>query len=447
MKKIFYSISSFFKKLGRRRFENIALLSAAALIIADFGYHAVSGFSSSVETVPARVGTSTVTLDSEAYVVRDEALVFSDMTGSVMTFVESGGKVKASDEVAGIYYHSAGQEIIYELEELIRARNTIEDAQNACNDKVGALIDARITAMNAEISGALSDGALKRARTLTDSLQYLLSYREIRDSNLDPSELISALDLRIEAVESKLGEPVEKVLSPDAGWFYSETDGFENVTDTEKVKNMDFDALSGLFGAEAEQYRLPWNSYQSESDGAGNSAGGDAPDEDYSTPCVVGKLVSSHIRLIVTVVPSESARFLSLSKSYTARLGNTDQTLTLERAVPSSDGTKTALVFSCVNTASDDPEVRICDISVVMQEYSGFRIPTRAVTYLDGICGVYILRGFVVEFREISVLASVGNTVIADKSADAQSGSYRALAQNDNIIVGGDDLYVGKIIK
>ena len=162
---------------------------------------------------------------------------------------------------------------------------------------------------------------------------------------------------------------------------------------------------------------------------------------------MVGKLVSSHIRLIVTVVPSESARFLSLSKSYTARLGNTDETLTLERAVPSSDGTKTALVFSCVNTASDDPEVRICDISVVMQEYSGFRIPTRAVTYLDGICGVYILRGFVVEFREISVLASVGNTVIADKSADAQSGSYRALAQNDNIIVGGDDLYVGKIIK
>ena len=61
--------------------------------------------------------------------------------------------------------------------------------------------------------------------------------------------------------------------------------------------------------------------------------------------------------------------------------------------------------------------------------------------------GVYIKRGFIVQFREVIPLFAENGMMIVTNDKERSSGSYKLIAQNDNVILKGTDLYDGKILK
>ena len=65
---------------------------------------------------------------------------------------------------------------------------------------------------------------------------------------------------------------------------------------------------------------------------------------------------------------------------------------------------------------------------------------------LDGVTGVYVLKGSVVEFREVSPIAMSDGTILVDAEAES-TGKYSALKYYDILVVRGKELYVGKIVE
>lgn len=66
---------------------------------------------------------------------------------------------------------------------------------------------------------------------------------------------------------------------------------------------------------------------------------------------------------------------------------------------------------------------------------------------MDGVQGVYILVGNIVEFRQIEVLLELDGYYIVTEQDVRDDPDYREkLGLYDAIITGGKDLYVGKMI-
>ena len=90
---------------------------------------------------------------------------------------------------------------------------------------------------------------------------------------------------------------------------------------------------------------------------------------------------------------------------------------------------------------------RIVNMSLTVETHEGFQIPTSAYVVYKGVHGVFVLKGFVVQFREVSVVYRKDSMLIAEVSPKDKSGLFKLLAENDNIIIKGEDLYDGKIVQ
>ena len=147
---------------------------------------------------------------------------------------------------------------------------------------------------------------------------------------------------------------------------------------------------------------------------------------------------------MLSSVSETEARDFSQNSRYAVTLDHTDLTLTLKKTVFENQSPRVALIFSDAALSKTVSLRRISPLTLTVKVHEGFKIPTAAIAEENGVYGVYILKGFRVEFREISIIYRDGNIAVCEK--DFTPVSYRALAENDNVIIKGDELYDGKIV-
>ena len=85
-------------------------------------------------------------------------------------------------------------------------------------------------------------------------------------------------------------------------------------------------------------------------------------------------------------------------------------------------------------------------VQVVKSSFTGYRVPVSAVRIVDGVKGVYILRGSKVLFRKIEPLFEYDGYLIVKERDESAADRASWLAKNDFVIVKGKDLYDGKIV-
>ena len=89
----------------------------------------------------------------------------------------------------------------------------------------------------------------------------------------------------------------------------------------------------------------------------------------------------------------------------------------------------------------DVANLRIEDIEIITDQYTGIRINNKAIREVDGEKGVYVLRGNIIQFKKINIISSSEEYSVVEKVDDS---SY--IKQYDNVITEGVDLYDGKVV-
>jgi hypothetical protein len=91
--------------------------------------------------------------------------------------------------------------------------------------------------------------------------------------------------------------------------------------------------------------------------------------------------------------------------------------------------------------------MRIETAEIVLEEHKGLKINSEAVRVVDGVTGIYILRGNVVSFRKIQI-AYAGEGYVVAKSIHNNSDTTPPLNAElyDEAIIKGKDLYEGKLV-
>ena len=359
--------------------------------------------------------------------LRDEVLVTVSGTPSSVDYkVADGDRVSRGDEVA--VYNSSGV---------------------SASDRVAVeLIDRRIALLSESVS-ATSQYDLKTldAKTKDAVSLYLDSTKEnnLSVSRKTSEQVLSCMikqDIKVNGDKEYFDQMLENckseksailngntskqtvVKSPWAGYFSSRYDGYEGLTATEVLENgQPLSPKSVHTLLDSTPQPRPSN--------------------------YVGKLQHfSFWNFVCTVPESEAERFVPKSswtiRFETASHGTRDVSMTVKE-VSSPENGEIAILFEC--TFFDDAifSLRITDAQIILRSYSGFRVRKDAIRVSDGQSGVYVLIGAKLVFKPVSVLY-IGDDSDFAVVAPAVQNSSKTLLLNDSVVIGGKNIYDGKVV-
>ncbi len=399
----------------------IALALAAVILTVDIVYQLVGATVSSVETLPVSLVQEDMGIDADCYIVREEAPIAFTSDGLLTHSVIDGTRVSAGDKVAEVYGGDAGQsETLVRLSDALERRRLIDEAVSQKGSYSSSAVDREIARLKGEIDAMTSRGEITGLAPLSDSLQIMLYIRELKVGN-DLSAVKAAIDQEIQALREEAGGALATVKSDRAGYYFSACDGYEGILELDALESASPDELRRLLTRQV------------------------TPEK---TDATAGKIVTDYTWCAVTEIPVESARKLSQGSRYTVRFSESADTaveMKLDRLIMEYGSDSAIVILSCTTMPAGFAYTRYQTITIQWGSTNGYRIPVGALRNVDGITGVYVLRGSVVEFREVSPVLLSDGAVLVD--ADAQpTGDYPMLSFYDTVIVRGKELYVGKIV-
>ncbi len=392
----------------------------AVAIVCELCYQFYDSAYESVETVDAVKRELTLTADGVGIIFREETVIGGE-DGRFYSYLASDGeKVSSGQTVARM---SAGSDEVKkaqaEIDELNDEISCLEKAQSAAHGYSVTSIETAIAELRSSIVENAADGSLSELSSKTDELSVLLAASKIvRGEIKNYNDKIAALEKEIDELEKNI-IITGKVKSPKSGYFYSYTDGCEQIISVDDIDTITLDDCEKAVEFVTDR------------------DGGDSND--------VGKVVNSFDWYSICIVDSDPKFGFSEGKTYTVVFGQTETEMTLCRIIKSDGSDKTALVFKSERTVDGFDYSRIQQVSVVYDSILGYDVPSEAVHIEDGVSGVYVLHGNVVEFREIKSVYGDSGMFFSEDGFEAGDGKT-ALSFYDLIIVRGKDLYVGKIV-
>ena len=120
--------------------------------------------------------------------------------------------------------------------------------------------------------------------------------------------------------------------------------------------------------------------------------------------------------------------------------------MVLERRVLAYEQKSVLMVFACNKLPDNFSFERCMTAQIERSAVSGIYVPQSAVYKVDGVTGVYVLRGSVAHFRRIDIIYK-GTDYFLVAERDDSDGRYYYLGSNELIITNGKNLFDGRIVE
>ena len=408
------------KKKSKRGLQTVITLLICAVLLFYVGYQAYRSVFADVDTELAVMHSVYETIDTSGLVYRTETLIPDVQSGYPYFAVENGTRVAKNSVIASVYKDKNSGHIDQEIKEIdaqIDALTVIE--ADAASGRL-SLDNVSSSAQNAlyQLIRNVDNNTFNEVDSAQFDILSLLSKKQlVTGKNVDLSKKIKQLKNEKKQLKSQYNPPKSKVYAPVAGYFADQTDGYESVLKTDQLKNLTVDKLQSYLDMD--------------------------PSED-SDSC--GKIVSGYEWFMACILPDHYYNILGVGKSMSLRMS-----LVMEEAVPATvyacnkDGSgNMVVVFRCDYMSVELSTIRKEAVQIQLVEHTGLKVPKRAIIIDDNQqAGVYVRAGNVVSFRKIEQLYSEP----AEYSVCAVVEEEGYLRMYDDIIVGGKDLYDGKIIR
>lgn len=411
--------------MDKRYLSKIAIyillaIFALALII-ELCYHFFSSVSEDVETVSAEKTTAELSLRGECFIFRDETVIPGDTDGSLCKYlVSNGDKVSDGQKIAEIVDDSdENRQKLSEIEELEGEIACLEGALTLSSKASIVDVEKKISYLRMTLCDLSESGDKVAMSNVSSELSVALAASKIIRGELkNCRELISNLESQKSTLERSVSGKAVKI--DKSGSFYASVDGFEGLLSTATLDSLTLDDC--ISAVESVRSSTP-----------------------SSRPEGVGKVVTSFDWYALCVVDNDRAAGFASGREYELNFGTVSHKMTLVRVIRSEDGDKMALLFESNKTPNTFDYPRLSSVSVVYGETDGYELPAEALRMVDGVSGVYVLHGNVVEFRQIKILFGNDGAFFSEDGFEPDKG-YTALSRYDVVIVKGKDLYVGKIV-
>lgn len=411
----------------RRLFlPRVAMLIFIAIVFVYTVYHLANlFFSEEIKTIISGVTTESDYVSGTGYVFRDETILSSETAGAVDYFVKDGEKISANQEIANLYAVSSEKE-------------------GALAKRMLFLIDKQIEILEkSTISGADAVDLSSLRDEASDNyfkILELLADRDTSELNVQVENMMTTTNKMsvladgnstVSASLAVLKSQREKYLTgahvsltaSRSGYFYYTPDGFETRFNTAVLKDLTADGFYSLVHYyETANLRI--------------------------SDTVYGKLADTANWNFAIPISQKRAERFKLDKEYKLTFKeNNDTTLvmTLSDTIDASSRGETILVFEC-NRLPDNFSLDRCqNAQIELSSVEGIYVPFSAMARVDGLRGVYVLRGGVVYFRKVDIIYTGVDYCIVAENGEGE-GNYKYLGTNELIITNGKNLFDGRIL-
>lgn len=407
----------------KRQLWRLLLLGLSVLALVYIVYQVYLATHQAAKTEVARQTTVNDTVSADLFVVRNESFLETSTDGIIIPMVSSGSRVAAGEGVVAVF---DDEKAASRYAELMQVRVDLERYTRLKQQKNISAVN--LNALGKRISGDVIDLAeTVDSRDLSGMQSQVYDIRDqILARQIATGETVS-LDNKVtdltsrEAVLAKQNRGYETLPSEHSGFFIDNVDGYELATPYDSVSKLTPSDVKKLLKADPEEV----------------------------SEKVIGKVSSDFDWYMVCALDEDKAKNLDVGESVTIELPYSavnSVSATVSSKSKADKKKQVAVVFKSNRMNAYIASLRKEAGEIILHTYTGLKIPTEAVHINeDGVKGVYVLEGNIAKFKQLRTLYTEDDFLISGETPkEGEKGDYVTLY--DAVILGGKDLYDGKII-
>ena len=406
--------------------KRLGIITLALFLLVYVGYQIFLVLYSNVtvETVAAYSVYDTV--ETQAIAIRTETQVEAEVGENYLFYtLQNGNRVSKNGTVAQLYLEEETAGLQEQLALLDEEIALLESAQALADSEYAGLeaIEQQLTRQIRDLAVYVNGQNAEELRAIHAQLLSLMNKRQVIVGSInDFSSKLEQLRNERTNLASRITPPVGTINAPRSGYFVDRADGFETYF---SPKDDDIAALT----AEEVQAAL-------------------AASPTVPSTCV-GKVVAEYNWYLACSIVGEKAARLEVGDSLNIRLPFVTAEIipTKVLAVNQSANNQSALILKCSLMSEELSDIRIESVQLLMEEYSGMRLPDKALHFDENNRpGAYVRMGTTVTFRYVDILYhNEKDKYSICAIPNAADKTYVQLY--DDVIIEGKDLYDGKVVQ
>ena len=358
------------------------------------------------------------TIDFKGFALRDEKIIDTSASGTVIPLAHDGKRVANGDDIAVVCQNDDQAAAYTKLEslkhELERYKNINDPdgTQELSADKLNTKIsDAYDDIMNAVTTGAYDE----LPDALTAYADKCATKQILTEGSIDLSAKLTSLENEIAALTAQ-NINYSSVKAPKSGYYINTIDGYESALSYKDALSLTSQQIESALNAEPAAV-------------SGNS---------------LGKIVESYKWYIVGETESQNSSYFKNGAKITVNFpkeGVNHVTMLVEKA--DTQGDKMTVVLSCSLMDETFANMRTEDMQIVTKSHTGYRVPSNVIRFdEDNNTGIYVLRGKIITFIPVEIIYTEDDFAIISSS----SSNGKSVRLYDEVIIKGKDLEDGKVI-
>lgn len=358
------------------------------------------------------------TIDFKGFALRDEKIIDTSASGTVIPLAHDGKRVANGDDIAVVCQNDDQAAAYTKLEslkqELERYKNindpdgTQELSADKLNTKISDAYDDIMDAVTTGTYDELSDA-------LTAYADKCATKQILTEGSIDLSAKLTSLESEIAALTAQ-NINYSSVKAPKSGYYINTIDGYESTLSYKDVLSLTSQQIESALNAEPAAV-------------SGNS---------------LGKIVESYKWYIVGETESQNSSYFKNGAKITVNFpkeGVNHVTMLVEKAAMQGD--KMTVVLSCSLMDETFANMRTEDMQIVTKSHTGYRVPSNVIRFdEDNNTGIYVLRGKIITFIPVEIIYTEDDFAIISSS----SSNGKSVRLYDEVIIKGKELEDGKVI-
>lgn len=349
--------------------------------------------------------------------LRNEIPLYADGNiGSVSYNVEDGERVAINSTVASYVSDSSSDENYVKLSKINRKISMLESSLSKSAISDTAALEDSVRDKITIYLNSLDTGSFNKSDA--EDIQISLNKKSVKLDGATPySEALDKLKSEKQELLSSIGNE-EKVKATQAGYFLSSFDGYESIKADEhnKMTVEDFNSIMSMSPPSCP--------------------------ENY-----IGKLHNNTVWYYSADVTEETAKNYKVGESVTLvfNLATTvnDEVKTTVYNISQPASGKCIITFKCTDFTEKEFSLRKEKCKMLINKYEGLKVSNEALRVSNGQTGVYVMLAKNIVFKPVSVLFSTDTFSIVKPD---NAVSSRILTHNDEVVLGGKDLFDGKVV-
>ncbi len=304
-----------------------------------------------------------------AYIVREEAVYYSDAEGVVYNIASNGDRISLNTEISTVYSGNANVDALKKLNTIDLQINKLKsnDHSSKLYNTDSDANENRIAEKISELPQHAQDDNVAEVRNIKDTINAIRS-----GNSLSTDEQINELKTERARIENGISGKKYDIISEHSGIFSPYIDGLEFVLVPDKIEQLTPEQLLNIESDKSEYVN-----------GKTVSSG---------TP--VCKIMNNHTWYIAGVTNKNYAEQLKSRKNVTVRFTNvTDSDVKAEVIYTgeADDNENCIFILKISSYLESAFSYRNVSAHIVFEEYTGYKVPVDSIRTGDGLNNYYVI--------------------------------------------------------